>query len=45
MRQGYLTYSEAMELTDDELLLLSNAAERLEDEIAQEIKSQMKKGR
>ena len=45
MRQGYLTYSEAMELTDDELLLLSNAAERLEDEIAQEIKNQMKKGR
>ena len=44
MRQGYLTYSEAMELTDDELLLLSNAAERLEDEIAQEIKSQLKKG-
>ena len=45
MRQGYLTYSEAMELTDDELLLLSNAAERLEDEIAQEINNQMKKGR
>ena len=45
MRGGYLTYSEAMELTDDELLLLSNAAERLEDEIAQEIKNQMKKGR
>ena len=45
MRGGYLTYSEAMELTDDELLLLSNAAERLEDEIAQEINNQMKKGR
>ena len=45
MRGGYLTYTEAMELTDDELLLLSNAAERLEDEIAQEIKNQMKKGR
>nr|DAX75173.1 MAG TPA: hypothetical protein [Caudoviricetes sp.] len=34
-----------MELTDDELLLLSNAAERLEDEIAKEINNQMKKGR
>lgn len=45
MRGGYLTYSEAMELTDDELLILSNAVEKLEGEIAQEINNQMKKGR
>lgn len=45
MRGGYLTYSEAMELTDDELLILSNAVERLEGEIAKEINNQIKKGR
>lgn len=45
MRGGYLSYSEAMELTDIELAELSVAAEMVEDEIAREIKNQMKKGR
>lgn len=45
MRGGYLTYSEAMELTEIELAELSIAAERVEDEIAQEMNNQMKKGR
>lgn len=45
MRGGYLTYSEAMELTEIELAELSIAAEMIEDEIAQEMNNQMKKGR
>nr|DAM61534.1 MAG TPA: hypothetical protein [Caudoviricetes sp.] len=45
MRQGYLSYSEAMELTDIELSELSIAAEMVEKEIADEINRQMKKGR
>jgi len=45
MRQGYLSYSEAMELTDFELSELSIAAEMVEKEIADEINRQMKKGR
>jgi len=45
MRGGYLTYSEAMELTDDELAELSIAAEMVESEIAEAIRREMKKGR
>lgn len=45
MRGGYLSYSEAMEMTDIELAELSIAAEMIEDEIAKEINNQMKKGR
>lgn len=45
MRGGYLSYTEAMEMTDIELAELSIAAEMVEDEIAKEINNQMKKGR
>lgn len=45
MRGGYLSYTEAMEMTDIELAELSIAAEMVEDEIAQEINNQIKKGR
>ena len=45
MRGGYLTYSEAMELTDDELAEISIAAEMVENEIAEAIRREMKKGR
>lgn len=45
MRGGYLTYSEAMELTDVELAELTIAANMVESEIAEEMQRQMKKGR
>lgn len=45
MRGGYLTYSEAMELTDVELAELTIATNMVESEIAEEMQRQMKKGR
>ena len=45
MRGGYLSYSEAMEMTDIELAELSIAAEMVEKEVADEINRQFKKGR
>lgn len=45
MRGGYLSYSEAMDMTDIELAELSIAAEMVEKEVADEMNRQFKKGR
>lgn len=45
IRGGYLTYKEAMDLTDDELAELTFAVNLIESEIADAINKKMKKGR
>ncbi|WP_169302046.1 hypothetical protein [Anaerococcus prevotii] len=45
IRQNYLTYSEAMVITQEDLQELTVAVEKVEKEIANEVKRMTKKGR